>query len=415
MSVDQFSAFDLMTADAWRLVVAHIEPRNRRNVALVSRDMRDVVRGMSLQDDFEYATTHEFQMDVALLACARPNPHVMLDLLGRPRTGAVHSDWTQVFWTAVLRRLVIRQPFLKPGSLLYIDPGSDQWTTIVQEMTCRGPYASIAPCTFITACHVGIKAIVDHCCGQGRWTGVPCDEETLALTSRCARAGGGIEIAKSLDGCAGMDSRAATARPNALMTIHHWIVDMIVSRNPRRPQPSEIDLMFGKHALYEAAISAGMIGDLQYFLRCLSLFDVAEFNRIASYMLHRIAPFGFHEVTDFLLRRFSRLYPPPLGMQITEILFASVRTGDARVLGLVYSIYPNRVTVDVSDNADSLLGFAIESHNPACVRFVHAHGVAGLRDKPAAPECVGLGDQMMAAMAAIRRRYFELNPSAMAD
>lgn len=354
-------------------------------------------------------------MDVALLACARPNPHAMLDLLRVPRTDAVHSDWTQFFWTAVLRRLVIRQPFLKPGSLLYIDPGSDQWTTIVQEMTCRGPYASIAPCTFIAACHVGIKAIVDHCCGQGWWTGVPCDEETLALTSRCARAGGGIEIAKSLDGCVGMDSRAALRRPNSLDTMHHWIVDMIVSRDPRRSEPRAFDLMCGKHALYEAAIAAGMIGDLQYFLRCVSLFDVAEFNRIASYMLHRIASFGLHEANDMLLRGFSRLHPPTLGMEIKEILFAAMRTGDQRTLGLVYSIYPNRVTADVSGNADSLLGFAIESHNPGCVRFVHAHGVAGLRDKPVAPECVGLGDQMMAAMTEIRRCYFELNPSAMAD
>ena len=406
MDVDQFAAFDLMTADAWVQVVARIAPRDRRDVALVSRDMHEIVRGMSLHYDFENAATLDAAVDVAMLACAHSTPQSLRKLTGVRGTHAMPHGAAPWFWTTVLRRLVARQQFLKPGSLMYIDPCSNQWNTIVDKLVNAGPYVTIALCTFVAACHAGIDAIAEWCCGNGGWSGTPGTNQTLITAAHFALLGGGIAALRHVDRCSEFHDRDSWMPTIPLQLENQWLVHMIASRHPRRPSPEDV-LRLSDGAQCDAAISAALIGDLGYFSRCVSTWDNRE---LVARALTTIAPFGCFEATAMLMQKLHAPFAHD-ELNCLQALPDALSVGDHHFVAFLLHAHPAATNFETELRADDFLSLAIQSHNPQCVRFLLFTGLASLSDEPPAPERVGVSDEMAAEMEAIRQAWIESKKS----
>lgn len=185
---------DPLNADVWTVVLSHVNTCDVPRMALVCRAFHTATLSEGcLFGLFVNAAQIDDAIAVCMLACTATSLATLDRMLAVPRTRAVEPAEMPWMWTAVLRRLVCRQPRERPGCRLALHAALPRWQELVDRLESR---VVVAPCLFLSASLAGNAAIIRAYARAQNFVDFPSNLHSIVCIGITV---GGLFVAQTLE------------------------------------------------------------------------------------------------------------------------------------------------------------------------------------------------------------------------
>lgn len=349
-----------LNADVWSVVLSHVSACDVPRVALVCRAMHTATLSEScLFGLFMNAEQIDDAISVCMLACTATSLATLDRMLAVPRTRAAEPAEMPWLWTAVLRRLVCRQPRERPGCRLALHPALPRWQELLDRLESR---VVVAPCLFLSASLTGNTAII-----RAYARAQDFDDKFMDLHAivRVGISVGGLLVAQTLeDVCEGCTSYKSCYRGGAIHLDKNFANASVAALSYRDSTIDRFLPLWRENGILELLCVAMALGDMTLVRACCRhLEHHGDLDENICEVLQMATGFGHHEAMQCAV---SALIDGDTDLGGFASLMDVLRCGDHFLSEHIVGQSP----VNTTPRFVNLISSAIESRNPMCVRVL---------------------------------------------
>lgn len=346
-----------LNADAWGVVLGHLTPGDVPRMALTCRALHAAtVAECYLFDLFVRAQNKDDAIHACMLACAATSLATLDRMLAVPRTRMLEPADMPWFWSAVLRRLVCRQPRERVGSRLALHPALPRWQELIDRLE---PRAVVAPCMFLSASLTGNVAILR---AYARAYENEAQAEILLLGIRL----GGVAVAQALEDTGDEATiHCYTPAHTTLPLDGAFSAASLAAWSYRDATIDRFLPLWRENGILELLCVAMALGDMTLVRACCGhLIGHGDLDENDADVLLATMCFGHGEAVQYVM---SSLADEQIYKEGQVIFNNALRNGHHELAKhIVDQATSNRLSLDLAE----ALPHAIRSRNPMCVRVV---------------------------------------------